>query len=127
MVRWPETPTCPVSTTLRPSTVLPARPTWEQMMLSSPTHAGVADLTRLSIFAPRFHPASPIVATVHRGERLNLDVVFDDRHAGLRDLVVRAVGAVSEAVTVAADHHAVAQHHAIPMRQNSAHTACECA
>ena len=88
-VRCPDDPTCPASSTLRSSTVLPASPVCAQMMLSSPTTQACPICTRLSILAPRLHARLADGGAVDRGEALHLDVVFDDGHAGLHDLEVR--------------------------------------
>ena len=50
---------------------------------------------------------------VDRGVGADLDVVFDDDAADLRDLLVRAVGVAREAEAVAADHRAVLHDHAV--------------
>ena len=39
MVQWPTTPTCPARITFLPTWVEPARPTWEQSSVSSPTRS----------------------------------------------------------------------------------------
>src|SRR5260370_8423666 len=46
---------------------------------------------------------------IDAGERLHLDIVLDDRDAGLHDLVMRTIGALGEAETVATDDGAVLQ------------------
>ena len=51
---------------------------------------------------------------INRRVRADLDVVFDDDVGVLRNLDVRAVGLLREAIAVAADHHAVLQHDAVP-------------
>src|SRR5262249_42292208 len=50
---------------------------------------------------------------VDSGERLYLHIILDDGHAGLDDLVMRAVGALGEAEAVAADDGAILQDHAM--------------
>jgi hypothetical protein len=47
------------------------------------------------------------------GVRTDLHVVFDDHGAGLRDLLMRAVGAADEPIPVAAQHDAVLENHSI--------------
>src|SRR5260370_29373444 len=55
------------------------------------------------------------------GERLHLDVVLDDRDAGLHDLVMRTIGALGEAETIATDDGAVLQDNAVADAAKFAH------
>src|ERR1039458_10754474 len=50
---------------------------------------------------------------VHRGQALDLHIVFNHGHARLYDFEVRAVGALGEAVTVPSHHYAILQDHAV--------------
>src|SRR5580698_7716847 len=65
---------------------------------------------------------------IHRGEALNLHVVFNRRHARLDNLVMRAILALGEAEAVATHDHTILQnntvsdaaelaHHGVRMRQ----------
>jgi hypothetical protein len=100
---------------------LPARPVCAQMILSSPTTQLCPICTRLSILAPRFTRVSPNGCAIHRSQALDFHIVFDHGHAGLHDLVMRSIGAFGEAESVAADHHAVLQDHAIADAAKFAH------
>src|SRR5260370_39984604 len=58
---------------------------------------------------------------IDAGERLHLDIVLDDRDAGLHDLVMRTIGALGEAETVATDDGAVLQDNAVADAAKFAH------
>ena len=113
MVTWPATPTCPPSIDV----------------VADRRAAGDADLRRQQGVPPDVHAVADLHEVVDLGAGLNarfadggpidrrvradLDVVFDDDDAGLRNLLVRAVGAPDEAVAVGADHRAVLDDHAV--------------
>ena len=84
-------------------------------------HAGVADLHQAVDLRAALHARFAHGGAVHRGERLDLDVVLDHRHAGLHDLEVRAVARFGEAEAVAAHHDAVLQDHAVADAAEFAH------
>jgi len=69
------TPTWPASTTLLPSTLLPAIPVWAQRIAFSPTR-------------------------VHAGVGLDLHVVLDDHDPRLRDFVMAPIRPAGEPISV---------------------------
>ena len=75
--------------------------------------AGVSHLDQAVDLRAALNASLTHGGAVDRGERLYLDVVFDHSNPGLHDLVVRAVRALSEAVSVAADNDPVLQDHTI--------------
>src|SRR6185312_7362215 len=97
-------PVCAVATTPVPSVRCPATPTWPARV----TRSSSVVLPAMPTCA-----ASSVSRTIDRGVGADLHVVFDHHPANLRDLVVRAVGALREAEPVAADHRAVLHDHAV--------------
>src|ERR1700722_15038106 len=115
MVRCPEIPTWPASKTFLPRMEFPANPVCAQIMLSSPPpHARMAPLPQAVDLGPALDARLAHGRPVHRGERLNLDIVLNHRHAGLDNLEVRSRARFRETESVAAYHHPVLQDHSIP-------------
>ena len=77
-----------------------------------PSTTPCAICTRLSIFVPGLDARLADRRPIDRRVGADLDVVFDHHRRRLRNLFVRAVGALREAVAVAADHRAVLDDHA---------------
>ncbi len=73
----------------------------------------VRDLHEIVDLAPGADPRRPDRRSIDRGLCADLDVVFDDDSADLRNLVVGAVGPLREAEPVAADDGAVLDDDAI--------------
>ena len=84
-------------------------------------HAGVADLHQAVDFGAALDAGFAHRGAVHRGEALDLHVVFDHGDAALHDLEMAAVGALGEAEAVAAHHHAILQSHPIADAAKFAH------
>ena len=92
IVRWPATPTWPASVTPSSIVVLPAMPTCAASSTLRPIVTPCAIWTRLSILRAGADPRLADRRPIDRRVRADLDVVFDDDAADLRNLVVRAVG-----------------------------------
>ena len=93
--------------------VLPAMPTCAASSTLRPIGHAVADLHEVVDLRARLDARFADRGTIDRRVGAQLHVVFDDDRGDLRDLLVRAVAAADEAVAIAADDHAVLQHHAI--------------
>ena len=113
IVRCPATPTCPASVTPSSIVVLPAMPTCAASSTFRPIVTPCAIWTRLSILVPAPIRVSPTAGRSIAVLRADLDVVFDDDAADLRNLVVGAVRPPREAEAVAADDRAVLDDDAI--------------
>ena len=81
----------------------------------------VADLHEVVDFRSAANARFTDGGAVDASARLNLDVVFDDRGARLRNLVVAAVGAAGEAESVGTDGHAVVQGDPVADARAAAH------
>ncbi len=83
-------------------------------------HTRVADLHQAVDLCASLHACLAHGRPVDRSEALDLHVIFDDRHAGLYDFFVRAVGALRKSEAVSANHDAIAARVTrFPTRQNS--------
>ena len=121
MVMCPATPTCPASTTWSPIVVLPAMPTCATSSDVLADRDAVRDLDEVVDLGPAPDPRLAHGRPIDRRVRADLDVVFDDDDAVLRDLVVDAVRVGDVAVAVAADHGAVLHHHTAAQHRTFAH------
>ncbi len=93
-------------------TVLPATPTWAASRTCFPSADSVGDLDQVVDLGACADAGFADGRPIHRRIRADLDVVFDDQPADLRDLFVAAVAAVREAEAVGAEHDPVLEHDA---------------
>src|SRR3989442_423200 len=87
---WSAIPTCPASTTPRPSFEDPETPTWASRIECSPTSTLCPIWTRLSILVPRRTMVSPKVARHRKIPQTGGGVIEDDVEIGANTTIDRA-------------------------------------
>ena len=83
--------------------------------------AAVADLAEAVDFGAALHARFAERAAIHRGQRLDLNIVFYDGNGRLRDLELRAFVRLRETKAVATNGHAIVERDAMAYAAEFAH------
>ena len=86
MVKCPDMPTCPASSTLRSRMDLAGEAGLRADDVVLANHAGMPDLYQAVDLGAAFDPGFADGGAIHRREALHFHIVFNDGYAGLDNL-----------------------------------------